>query len=269
MFGRSECDIIAQMLWDYADQSLDGLESDRVDVHLERCEACRREAEAIRATAEMVGVVRNKTIPDSASTWMELREELENANQAAVARRPLFQRFGPAWAIAFAGALAGLMYLKMSATEPAVSFPMLSRTALGPQDNNRNQPDESAASGTSKVLVAPVKRPSVRTAASNPGSDEEPDVQIRRPSKFNHSAAPIRNASVAPGLHEPVVKQAFDREPVDGGGSVSAKHNFVISPAAYPDNDGTTRQYVMGSILDTRGRTGTDSRRGGEEGPVW
>src|ERR1041384_7190204 len=122
MFRRNECDEIAQMLWDYADLALDSLEYDRVAAHLAKCESCRCEAEAYRLTTAVVATERNKVIPESDATWMQLRATLELENRAIAAPKPLIRRIGPAWAVAFAGALAGVVFLKMSQREPTVPF---------------------------------------------------------------------------------------------------------------------------------------------------
>src|SRR5262252_3274314 len=122
MFRRNECDDIAQMLWDYADQTLDSLEYDRVAAHLTRCEPCRSEAESYRQVAAFVAVEHDRTVPDSDATWMELRATLEQQNRAMAAPRPAYRRIGPAWAVAFAGVLAGVVFIKLSQQDQTIPF---------------------------------------------------------------------------------------------------------------------------------------------------
>src|SRR5215470_10664637 len=114
MFRRNECDLIAQMLWDYADNALDSLDTDRVTAHLERCEPCRRESQSFRMAAVGVASERNEIVPESNSTWMELRATLERENRLISAPRPLVRRVGPAWAVAFAGAFAAVVFWKLT-----------------------------------------------------------------------------------------------------------------------------------------------------------
>ena len=56
MFGRkSECQELRGMLSPYIDGELSSLEKTRVERHIEKCDACRRELESLRAT---VGLLR-------------------------------------------------------------------------------------------------------------------------------------------------------------------------------------------------------------------
>src|ERR1051325_715359 len=77
MWGKQECNTVSMLLWDYAANRLYGDEAEMVEAHLQSCAACRAQADEYRQTISLVTAYRQKGVPQSRSSWHDLRHQLE------------------------------------------------------------------------------------------------------------------------------------------------------------------------------------------------
>ncbi len=86
-------DHMVDRLADYAVGALRGREKARVESHLTRCVACRRELAALQRTGELLSSVSLEQAPPE--TWEAVRERIGDLRRAAAPARPRF-----AWRLA-------------------------------------------------------------------------------------------------------------------------------------------------------------------------
>src|SRR5262245_37794887 len=77
MWGKQECNTVSTLLWDYTANRLFGDEAEMVEAHLKSCSTCRALADEYRQTTSLVNAYRQQSVPQSRSSWHDLRHHIE------------------------------------------------------------------------------------------------------------------------------------------------------------------------------------------------
>ncbi len=267
MMIKRECRAVSRQLWDYVIGRLSESETDRVEMHVARCAACRRELQSTKITAGLVTRYKKEPEPESQATWHALRAEIEHAKKSAAVIPSQPVRRGsvlPVWAgtlmasaflatvwsafqAADSNGVSDALSLKKRINSPVVSEPpCMSIQLVGPESDRAQSRIASEGSRIQTVGMRPAQSPTRSPMGESPAVEtvREPESRTQRNNARRLADKP-RGDKPADDKRDAVIKKN--------------------PPFAEPQ-----REFVMGSIPASGSRIapasyGSDS----EEAPVW
>ena len=246
---KRECRVVTRMFWDYALRRLSESETDRVEIHIARCDKCRKELQTYRITAGLLNRGRKEPEPESQATWHALRTQLQHVQKEKPLEIPQPARKAsavPLWAgtIAAGAVLAAvwtsfrasdvkpesidLMALKRGVNTPlAATEPLIQVGAT--QEPQRPVSEEPETSSGPTIQDASFQRGESPSAADSATLLSD-TFRLRPEEQFQLKSANARRSQA---------KRAQVKSATDSGVGADSPENLLSEPR---------REFVMGTI---------------------
>ncbi len=131
IFGKSECNRILPLLWDYTSRRLPEGDLEEVERHIARCAHCRRQAKRFDRLPSIIASLTTGTIPEPISKWEDVRTRILRQSFPVISKSlsvPRIWMFAGAAALLIAGLGFGSLIHQVTPkrmvadARPSVSF---------------------------------------------------------------------------------------------------------------------------------------------------
>lgn len=258
---RRECAEVEERLWAYVAHGLGPLETQRVERHLDTCEACRQALDASRLVSDGLKAAREQAVPSSRTDWRMLQTQLQQADGVmgvgAYRDKPFQIRSVTDVAIPLVVIcvlfIAGTMHNLRSMGDQGERYPneAVSVESQRQQGEFAPQPGTEQIRGMESTPISPAFVKSNSRAEERTGAAGRANSLVLRSNAVSSrrmARTRLRKSIMVAKLPKERVQKEQDRSDVNRENDVTGTE--YVLPAVHTTTEGNTgtREYVMDRI---------------------